>query len=86
MFRGDVAGLHRSSHAEVDECAMPPPIASPSPSRSAGQRIHVVITVNGLPMGSAGRAEGPGNLGARGRHRAIERVDIFPGLDLISAL
>ena len=38
--------------------------------------------MNGLPMGSAGRAEGPVKVGGpRRRGRPIERIDVFRGLD-----
>ena len=51
---------------------------------TAGQRIHVELNVNGLLMGSAGRAEGPVKVAGRAVGTGpIERVDIFRGLDLM---
>jgi hypothetical protein len=51
---------------------------------TAAQRIHVELSVNGLPMGAAGRAEGPVNVSGRVVGTGpIERVDIFRGLDHI---
>jgi len=51
---------------------------------TASQRIHVELNVNGLLMGSAGRAEGPVKVAGRAVGTGpIERVDIFRGLDLI---
>jgi len=51
---------------------------------TAGQRIHVELNVNGLLMGSAGRAEGPVKIAGRAVGTGpIERVDVFRGLDLM---
>jgi hypothetical protein len=54
---------------------------------TAAQRIHVELTVNGLPMGAEGRLAGP--VRVRGRvvgTGPIERVDVFRGLEVIAAL
>jgi hypothetical protein len=51
---------------------------------SAAQRIHVELTVNGLPMGAEGEARGPAVIRGRVVGTApVERVDVFRGLDLI---
>jgi hypothetical protein len=51
---------------------------------TAAQRIHVELAVNGLPMGSEGRAHGPvaivGRVVGTG---PIERVDVFRGLEIV---
>jgi hypothetical protein len=54
---------------------------------TAAQRIHVELTVNGLPMGAEGRLAG--SVRVRGRvvgTGPIERVDVFRGLEMIAAL
>jgi hypothetical protein len=51
---------------------------------TAAQRIHVELTVNGLPMGADGQAQGP--VAIRGRvvgTGALERVDVFRGLEIV---
>ena len=51
---------------------------------TAAQRIHVELAVNGLPMGAEARAHGPVTI--RGRvvgTGALERVDLFRGLEII---
>lgn len=51
---------------------------------TAAQRIHVELTVDGLPMGASGEAKGP--VAIRGRvvgTGPIERVDVFRGLERI---
>jgi len=51
---------------------------------TAAQRIHVELSVNGLPMGAAGRTEGPVKVSGRVVGTGpIERVDIFRGLEHI---
>jgi len=51
---------------------------------TAAQRIHVELAVNGLPMGAAGRAEGPVKISGRAVGTGpIERIDIFRGRDHI---
>jgi hypothetical protein len=51
---------------------------------TAAQRIHVELTVNGLPMGSTGRADGPVKMTGRTVGTGpIERIDIYRGLDHI---
>jgi hypothetical protein len=51
---------------------------------TAGQRIHVELAVNGLPMGAEGRAAGPVTIVARAVGTGpVERVDVFRGLDLV---
>jgi len=51
---------------------------------TAAQRIHVELAVNGLPMGAASRTEGPVTITGRAVGTgAIERIDIFRGLDHI---
>ena len=54
---------------------------------TAAQRIHVELTVNGLPMGAEARARGPVSI--RGRVVGtgdLERVDVFRGLDIIRSI
>ena len=54
---------------------------------TAAQRIHVELTVNGLPMGAEARARGPVTI--RGRVVGtgdLERIDVFRGLDIIRSL
>jgi hypothetical protein len=54
---------------------------------TGAQRIHVELAVNGLPMGSAGRAEGAVKIVGRVVGTGpIERVDIFRGLVLIKTV
>ena len=54
---------------------------------TGAQRIHVELAVNGLPMGSAGRAEGSVKITGRVVGTGpIERVDIFRGLVLIKTV
>ena len=51
---------------------------------TGAQRIHVELAVNGLPMGAAGRAEGPVTIAGRAVGTGpIERIDIFRGLEHI---
>ena len=51
---------------------------------TAAQRIHVELTVNGLPMGAEGRVTGPVRiLGRVAGTGPIERVDILRGLETI---
>jgi hypothetical protein len=51
---------------------------------TAAQRIHVELAVNGLAMGAAGRTDGPVTITGRAVGTgAIERIDIFRGLDHI---
>src|SRR5262245_13938121 len=51
---------------------------------TAAQRIHVELTVDGLPIGSEGRARGPVAIGGRVVGTGpIERVDIFRGLEIV---
>jgi hypothetical protein len=54
---------------------------------TAAQRIHVELTVNGLPMGGEARARGPVTI--RGRVVGtgdLERIDVFRGLDIIRSI
>jgi hypothetical protein len=54
---------------------------------TAAQRIHVELAVNGLPMGAAGRAEGPVKIAGRVVGTGpIERIDLFRGLDIIKTV
>lgn len=53
---------------------------------TAAQRIHLVLTVNGLPMGGEGQIGKGGRVKITGRVAGtgpIERVDVFRGLELI---
>src|SRR6266850_70233 len=51
---------------------------------TGAQRIHVELAVNGLPMGAAGRAEGPVTIAGRAVGTGpIERIDIFRGIEHI---
>src|SRR5262245_32517524 len=51
---------------------------------TGAQRLHVELAVNGLPMGAAGRAEGPVVIAGRAVGTGpIERIDVFRGLDHI---
>ncbi|HXH83655.1 MAG TPA: DUF3604 domain-containing protein, partial [Candidatus Tectomicrobia bacterium] len=48
---------------------------------TAAQRIHVELSVNGLPMGGEGRARGPVRIAGRVVGTGpLERVDVFRGL------
>jgi hypothetical protein len=54
---------------------------------TAAQRIHVELTVDGLLMGAAGRARGPVTIAGRVVGTgALERVDVFRGLEIIGTL
>jgi hypothetical protein len=54
---------------------------------TAAQRIHVELTVNGLPMGAEGRVTGPVRVQGRVIGTGpVERVDILRGLDTISTV
>ena len=51
---------------------------------TAAQRIHVELTVNGLPMGAEGRVAGAVRIAGRVVGTGpVERVDIFRGLELL---
>jgi len=54
---------------------------------TAAQRIHIELSVNGLPMGASGRADGPvriaGHVVGTG---PVERVDVFRGLELLRTI
>jgi hypothetical protein len=51
---------------------------------TAAQRIHVELEVNGLPMGAAGRTNGPVKISGRAVGTGpIERIDVFRGLEHI---
>jgi hypothetical protein len=51
---------------------------------TGAQRIHVELAVNGLPMGAAGRADGPVVIAGRAVGTGpIERIDVFRGLEHI---
>jgi Protein of unknown function (DUF3604) len=54
---------------------------------SAAQRIHVDVSVNGLPMGAEGRATGPvrvvGRVAGTG---PLERIDLFRGLGVLQTI
>lgn len=51
---------------------------------TAAQRIHVELAVNGLPMGTEARARGPVTITGRVVGTgALERVDLFRGLEII---
>src|SRR5262245_27642243 len=51
---------------------------------TGAQRIHVELAVNGLPMGAAGRADGPVTIAGRAVGTGpIERIDVFRGLEHI---
>ena len=51
---------------------------------TAAQRIHVELTVNGLPIGGEGRASGPVRIAGRAAGTGpVERVDVFRGLELL---
>ena len=52
---------------------------------TGAQRIHVELTVNGLPMGADGPANGPVRIAGRAVGTgAIERIDVFRGLEVIA--
>src|SRR6185436_6677726 len=54
---------------------------------TAAQRIHVELSVNGLPMGGEARARGPVTI--RGRVVGtgdLERVDVFRGLEVVATV
>jgi hypothetical protein len=54
---------------------------------TAAQRLHVELTVNGLPMGAEAALAGP--VAVRGRVAGtgpIERVDVFRGLEIIATM
>jgi hypothetical protein len=54
---------------------------------TAAQRIHVELTVNGLPMGAEGRARGPVRIAGRVVGTGpIERVDVFRGLEVVRTM
>jgi hypothetical protein len=54
---------------------------------TAAQRIHVELSVNGLPMGAGGRADGPVKLVGRVVGTGpVERIDLFRGLVLIKRI
>src|SRR5262245_18960604 len=54
---------------------------------TAAQRIHVELTVDDLPMGAEGRARGPvAILGRVVGTGALERVDVFRGLEIVRTL
>jgi hypothetical protein len=51
---------------------------------TAAQRIHVELTVDGLPMGAEGRVAGPVRIAGRVVGTGpLERVDIFRGVEII---
>jgi hypothetical protein len=51
---------------------------------SAAQRIHVELTVHGLPMGAEARARGPIAIAGRVVGTGpLERVDVFRGLEIV---
>src|SRR5438128_2282607 len=54
---------------------------------TAAQRIHIELTVNGLPMGAEGRANGPVRiLGRVVGTGPVERVDVFRGLERLRTI
>ena len=54
---------------------------------TAAQRIHVELSVNGLPMGAEGRADGPVHVHGRVVGTGpVERVDVFRGLELLRTI
>jgi hypothetical protein len=54
---------------------------------TAAQRIHVELTVNGLPMGAEGRTGGPVRIAGRAAGTGpVERVDVFRGLEIIRTI
>src|SRR5262249_20072023 len=54
---------------------------------TAAQRIHVELSVDGLPMGAEGRAAGPVRiLGRVVGTGFLERVDVFRDLDVVRAI
>ena len=51
---------------------------------TAAQRIHVELSVDGLPMGAEGLARGPVRIAGRVAGTGpVERVDVFRGLEII---
>jgi hypothetical protein len=54
---------------------------------TAAQRIHVELAVNGLPMGAEGRTDGAVRIVGRVIGTgALERVDVFRGLEVIRTI
>jgi hypothetical protein len=54
---------------------------------TAAQRIHVELSVDGLPMGAEGRARGPVRIAGRVAGTGpVERVDVFRGLEVIATM
>jgi hypothetical protein len=54
---------------------------------TGAQRIHVELTVNGLPMGAAAPSDGPVTIAGRAVGTGpIERIDVFRGLEHIRML
>ena len=54
---------------------------------SAAQRIHVEVSVNGLPMGAEGRATGPVRVVGRAAGTGpLERIDVLRGLDVLQTI
>jgi len=54
---------------------------------SAAQRIHVELTVDGLPMGAEGPARGPVRIVGRAAGTGpLERVDVFRGLERLRTI
>jgi len=54
---------------------------------TAAQRIHIELSVNGLPMGASGRADGPVRIAGRVVGTGpVERVDVFRGLELLRTI
>jgi hypothetical protein len=54
---------------------------------TAAQRIHVELSVNGLPMGAEARATGPVRIVGRVVGTGpVERVDLFRGLEIIRTI
>jgi len=54
---------------------------------SAAQRIHVEVSVNGLPMGAEGRATGPVRVVGRAAGTGpLERIDVLRGLEILQTV
>ncbi len=54
---------------------------------SAAQRIHVDVSVNGLPMGAEGRATGPVRIMGRAAGTGpLERIDVLRGLEILQTV
>ena len=54
---------------------------------TAAQRIHVELSVDGLPMGAEGLAHGPVRIAGRVAGTGpVERVDVFRGLELVHSV